>query len=201
MGFTGVWGAISSYEDAAGQRWVLVPTGGPVAKDAEKFEYTNGPVENGSVVAVQVKVENDKPVLVPTWVSRDLELPGMPVAISGGVVFALSTGERGRYAAAGRAAKEGREAAAKVGANAIGDVFQNWNAANSAGQGQKQDKAAQKNEFSHGFLYAFDGATGKELYSSGELVDSWDHYGGIAVANHRIYVSTWDARVYSFGLR
>ena len=201
FGFNGVWGAVSSYEDSAGQRWVLVPMQGPVAKDAPKFAHTNGPVENGSIMAFQVKVENDKPVLVPTWVSRDLELPGMPLATSGGVVFALSTGERGRFAAAGRAARAGRDAAVAAGANAIGDLYQNWNAANRPGQGQVQGEAAKRTEFSHGAVYAFDGATGRELYSSGELLDSWDHNGGMAVADGRIFVSTWDARVYSFGVK
>ena len=201
MGFTGVWGAVSSYQDAAGERWVLVPMGGPVAKGAPQFEFTNGPVSNGSVMAFLVKEQDGKPVLIPKWVSRDLEQPGMPVASSGGVVFALSTGERGRFAAAGRAAREGREVATKLGANAIGDLFQNWNAANSGGQGQKQDAIAARSEFSHGVLYAFDAATGKELYSSGEALDSSNHYGGIAVANGRVFVSTWHARVYSFGLR
>ena len=201
FGFNGVWGAVSSYEDSAGQRWVLVPMQGPVAKDAPKFAHTNGPVENGSIMAFQVKVENDKPVLVPTWVSRDLELPGMPLATSGGVVFALSTGERGRFAAAGVAARAGRDAAVAAGANAIGDLYQNWNAANRPGQGQVQGEAAKRTEFSHGAVYAFDGATGRELYSSGELLDSWDHNGGMAVADGRIFVSTWDARVYSFGVK
>ena len=201
FGFTGVWGSVSSYRDAGGQRWVLVPMQGPVAKDAPAFEHTNGPVANGSIMAFQVKVENDKPILVPKWVSRDLELPGMPVATAGGVVLAISTGERGRFAAAGRAAQEGRAAATKLGANAIGDTFQNWNAANSAGQGQKQDEAARRADFSHAVLYAFDPATGKELYSSGEALDSWNHYGGIAVANGRIFVSGWDARLYSFGIK
>jgi outer membrane protein assembly factor BamB len=201
FGFNGVWGAISSYEDAAGQRWVLVPMEGPVAKDAPKFEHTNGRVENGSIMAFQVKVENDKPVLVPAWVSRDLELPGMPLATNGGVVFGLSTGERGRFAAAGVAARAGRDAALQSGANAIGDLHQNWNATNRPGQGQVQGDAAKRTDFSHAYLYAFDAATGKELYSSGELLDSWDHNGGMAVADGRIFVTTWDARVFALGVK
>ena len=89
----------------------------------------------------------------------------------------------------------------QVGANAIGDLHQNWNAANRPGQGQVQGEAAKKSEFSHGAVYAFDAATGKELYSSGDLLDSWDHNGGMAVADGRVFVTTWDARVYSFGLK
>jgi outer membrane protein assembly factor BamB len=50
-------------------------------------------------------------------------------------------------------------------------------------------------------LYAFDPETGDEIYSSGNVIDSWNHYGGIAVSDGNIYVTTWDARVYAFGLR
>jgi outer membrane protein assembly factor BamB len=56
------------------------------------------------------------------------------------------------------------------------------------------------NELTHTVLYALDAETGKELYSSGNLVDSWSHYGGIALSNGRIYLSTYDARVFAFGL-
>jgi len=32
-------------------------------------------------------------------------------------------------------------------------------------------------------------------------MDSWNHYGGIALSDGDIYVSTWDARVFAFGLK
>ena len=48
---------------------------------------------------------------------------------------------------------------------------------------------------------AFDAHTGKELWSSGDLIDSWTHFSGIAVSYGRIYVTTFDSRVYSFGLK
>jgi outer membrane protein assembly factor BamB len=53
----------------------------------------------------------------------------------------------------------------------------------------------------HAILYALDPETGDELYSSGNAIDSWNHYGGISVSDGNIYVSTWDARVYAFGLK
>jgi hypothetical protein len=53
----------------------------------------------------------------------------------------------------------------------------------------------------HAVLYALDGATGDELYSSGEDIDSWNHYGGLALSNGQIYISTYAARVYAFGLK
>ena len=56
-------------------------------------------------------------------------------------------------------------------------------------------------DLTHAVLYALDGATGDELYSSGELIDSWNHYGGLSLSNGKLYVTTYDARVYVFGLK
>jgi outer membrane protein assembly factor BamB len=49
-------------------------------------------------------------------------------------------------------------------------------------------------------LYALDAATGKELYSSAGQIDSWTHYGALAISNGRIFISTYHGRVYAFGL-
>jgi len=53
----------------------------------------------------------------------------------------------------------------------------------------------------HAVLYALDPETGDELYSSGNLIDSWSHYGGLALSDGTIYISTWDARIYALGLK
>jgi outer membrane protein assembly factor BamB len=50
-------------------------------------------------------------------------------------------------------------------------------------------------------LYAFDAATGKELYSSEKIMPSFTHLGGLAVSDGRVYVSTYDGTVYAFGLK
>jgi len=50
-------------------------------------------------------------------------------------------------------------------------------------------------------LYALDAATGKELWSSGDLIVSWTHLSGLALSYGRIYVTVFDSRVYSFGLK
>jgi outer membrane protein assembly factor BamB len=50
-------------------------------------------------------------------------------------------------------------------------------------------------------VYALDPATGEELYSTGDLMDSWNHYGGLAISRGTIFVSTYDARVFAFGLK
>ena len=50
----------------------------------------------------------------------------------------------------------------------------------------------------HATLYVLDAATGKVLYSSGEIIRSFSHFSGIAVAGGRIYVPTHDGTLYCF---
>ncbi len=52
----------------------------------------------------------------------------------------------------------------------------------------------------HATLYALDAETGKELYSSGDLIKSWNHFSGLTVANGRVYIGTYDSILYCFGL-
>jgi hypothetical protein len=48
-------------------------------------------------------------------------------------------------------------------------------------------------------LYAFDGATGKELWNSGARMTSFVHSGGLAAGGSRVYVATYDGTQYAFG--
>jgi len=50
-------------------------------------------------------------------------------------------------------------------------------------------------------LYAFDMATGKELFSSGDTMTSFTHFSGISIASGRVYVTTFDSNIYAFGLK
>ena len=50
-------------------------------------------------------------------------------------------------------------------------------------------------------LYAFDAATGKELFSSGDTMQSFTHFSGIAVSAGHVLVTTFDNTLYSFGLK
>jgi outer membrane protein assembly factor BamB len=50
-------------------------------------------------------------------------------------------------------------------------------------------------------LYALDAQTGKELWSSGDQIASWSHWGGLSVANGRVYINTFDGYQYCFGIR
>lgn len=50
-------------------------------------------------------------------------------------------------------------------------------------------------------LYALDGTTGKELYSSGDVVTSFLHQAGPSVAGNKVIFGTFDGTIYCFGLR
>jgi len=117
----------------------------------------------GSLMAFRVTAENDKPILNPVWISRDMHVPDPPV-VANGVVFSVATGENTR-------------------------------------QGGYFPADVRAKPFGHAILYAFDSATGKELYSSGDTIPSWVHFGGLAVSKGRVYFCTWDGSVYAFGVR
>lgn len=50
-------------------------------------------------------------------------------------------------------------------------------------------------------LYVLDGQTGKELYNSGNQIETFNHWSGLAVANGRVYINTFDGTLYCFGIR
>ncbi len=87
----GFWGAFSTWEDAAGTRWLYVPAWGPPAP-AAKFASHHGETPDGSVMAFKVEVQAGKPVLAPAWNSLNMSVP-TPVIIANGVVFALADGD------------------------------------------------------------------------------------------------------------
>ena len=52
----------------------------------------------------------------------------------------------------------------------------------------------------HAVLYALDAESGKELYSSGDQIKSFNHFAGLSVANGRVYIETFDSVIYCFGI-
>ncbi len=50
-------------------------------------------------------------------------------------------------------------------------------------------------------LHALDARTGEELYNSGDAMDTWVHFSGLAIAEGRIYSVDYDSNVYCFGLK
>jgi outer membrane protein assembly factor BamB len=53
----------------------------------------------------------------------------------------------------------------------------------------------------HAVLYVLDAQTGKELWSSGDQIKTWNHWTGIALANGQVYINTYDGELYCFGLK
>ena len=49
-------------------------------------------------------------------------------------------------------------------------------------------------------LYALDGVTGKEIYSSGTQVEAAGSLTGLTVSNGRVYFTTTDGTLYAFGI-
>jgi outer membrane protein assembly factor BamB len=144
----GIWGGLSTWQDAAGTRWLAAPVWGPLSADL-KPPVTNGPTSRGAIIAFKVEEQSGALGLTPAWVSRDLNSPVPPV-ITSGVVFALSTGG-----------------------------------------GERHERAT---------LYALDGVTGKEMYSTGDQVGAPANLTGLTVANGRVYFTTTDGTLYAFGL-
>lgn len=144
-------GALASWQDGDGTRWVLASTGGAIASGAG-ITAANGNVTNGAVVAWKVVDQNGAPTLQPGWVSRDMVSPLTPIVING-VIFAAASGE-------------------------------------SRSNSQKSTPAV---------LYAFDAATGKELWSSGKTITSFVHAGGLAGGGSQVYLGTHDGTFYAFG--
>ena len=86
----GFWGALSTWVDETGERWLFAPGWGPPTAEAA-FPITNGPAPGGSIMAFRVKHAQGEPRLMPAWISRDMAVPE-PVVVSNGLVFALSNG-------------------------------------------------------------------------------------------------------------
>jgi outer membrane protein assembly factor BamB len=230
LGGRGVWGALSTAEDQQGQRFLYIPMWGPPSKTAPAFKYSYGDASNGSVMAFQVTTEGDKPSLSPAWISTDMHVPDPPV-VANGVVYAIQTGENtsqnqpraggpGRAnAPGGGAAGAGAAAPPAAGAGRAGAGPGPGPGAGGGGGGgggrggrgpvdpvaaAAAAQAAAKfraTPVSNLVLYALDAQTGKQLYASEKIIPSWVHYSEPVVAAGKVFVVTWDAHVYAFGLK
>jgi outer membrane protein assembly factor BamB len=93
----GSWGAVSTWEDPGGTRWVLAPFWGPAHSQA-KFPIMNTPLtRDGGVAAFKVEERAGKLQLSPAWISRDMKR-GEPVVIANGIVFGYGSGEETKQA-------------------------------------------------------------------------------------------------------
>lgn len=163
----GSWGALSSWEDSSGTRWVIAPFWGPVHSKF-KFPINNSPPpQEGGEAAFKVVETNGKPSLAPVWVSRDM-FRGAPPVIANGMVFAYGSGE------------ETKQAWPDIGLNFDSSI-----------------RAARSK---HVTIYVLDALTGKELWSSGDQIATFNHMSGLTVANGKLYLGTYDGYIYCFGL-
>jgi outer membrane protein assembly factor BamB len=163
----GSWGALSSWEDPSGTRWVLVPFWGP-PNPAVKFPTTNEPAaKEGGEAAFKVVGDASNPSLEPVWISRDMHR-GEPSIIANGMIFAYGSGENTQQA--------------------WPDIGLNF------------DSTIRAAKSGHAIIYVLDAMTGKQLWSSGDTIKTFNHFSGITVANGHVYLGDYDGTLYCFGL-
>jgi outer membrane protein assembly factor BamB len=56
------------------------------------------------------------------------------------------------------------------------------------------------NPSGHATLYALDAATGKQLYDSGDAIQTYSHLAGMSVGDGHVFFTTHDNTLYSFGI-
>jgi outer membrane protein assembly factor BamB len=163
----GVWGALATWEESNGTRWILAPFWGPKHSEFHApIEY--GDVVHGAVAAFKLEDKAGKLQLTPAWLSRDIDQAEPPV-IANGLVFAYGSGENTAQA--------------------------------SPEQGLGFNTAANRIARStHATLHVLDAVTGKELWSSGDQITSFNHFSGLSIANGRVYIGTFDGNLYCFGV-
>jgi outer membrane protein assembly factor BamB len=180
----GVWGAMATMVDSKNNRRIYVPMWGPPSKEGPGFQSAHGDAPNGSIMAFRLSMENQKPVLVPMWISRDLSVPDPPVVVNG-LVLATSTGEN--------TIQNHRDARFQA-------LYGNPGEPPLTTLGSLTPEERSQHT-THATLYAFDAETGKELYSSGDAIDDWTHLSSVTVADGKVFVTTRNANIYAFGRR
>jgi outer membrane protein assembly factor BamB len=169
----GMWGALATYQNPEGRRFLYMPMWGPPSNNAPAFHNNNGPIPHGSIMAFELTLDGGKPSLVAQWTSPDMIVPDSPT-VANGVVFATQTGEQ------------------TLQAQPLPPGAPRPTAASGA--------AFRATPVSNLVLYAFDAETGKQLYSSKDAIKGWTHFSTPVVALGKVFVVTHDAKVYAFGL-
>jgi len=175
----GTWGSLATAQDEKGARWLYIPMWGPPAKAGPKFPMTNGDAPSGSIMAFTVEDQGGKPALVPQWISRDLNLSSSPV-VANGVVYALQTAESAVQVPKSVFTPEGRRQPFDVNANAVNRIM---------------------TPHATMTLFAFDAATGKELWSSKKVMDgNTVHFTQPVVALGKVFAVDHAGHLWAFGL-
>ncbi len=88
----GVYGAMASFEDTAGTRWIVAPFWGPKHSQFHA-PIEHGDVVNGGIAAFTLQEQADgKLVLASAWISRDMYHSDPPL-VANGIVFGFASGE------------------------------------------------------------------------------------------------------------
>ena len=87
----GPWGALATWEDTDGTRWVLMPFWGPKHSEVHGADRAR-PGVAGRGGGVQGGGARHRSAAVPAWLSRNM-VKADPVVIANGVVFAYGSGE------------------------------------------------------------------------------------------------------------
>ena len=173
----GVWGATATWIDPAGQLFIAVPFWGAVSHDYHA-PIEHGRPENGGVAVLKVEENAGKWKMVPVWTSEDMDMADEAI-YANGVLFANAAGE---------------------------DTYQQqpdhaWNEdprnPSAPGGGQSGSRIANSRRAA---IFAFDAATGKTLWSSGNQIASWNHGSGMTAVNGKAYIGTFDGYFYCFGV-
>jgi outer membrane protein assembly factor BamB len=175
----GIWGALSAWQDASGTQWVIAPFWGPVSAQF-KAPIEHARPAGGGVAAFKLVERDGGWKLDPAWLSRDMDLAEEAV-IANGIVFAYAGGEDATQVVPDKAWNDPG-----------GPVY---------GGGLSSGPARRIPNSRRAVLYALDGLTGKELWSSGTQIESWNHFSGLTVANGRAYLGTFDGVLYCFGVK
>lgn len=86
----GIWGSLTTWEDAKGARWVLTPFWGPKhSKFRAPLEY--GEVTKGAIAAFRMDSAKGGVQLTPAWLSRNMNQAEPPL-VANGMVFAYGSG-------------------------------------------------------------------------------------------------------------
>ena len=174
----GIWGALGAWQDEKGTQWVLAPFWGPVSKTF-KAPIEHARPTGGGVAAFTLQQRPGGWQLTPAWLSRDMDLAEEAV-IANGIVFAYAAGEDASQTMPDKAWDEPG-----------GPVY---------GGGLSSGPVRRVPGSRRAALYALDAQTGKELWSSGSAIESWNHFSGLTVANGRVYLATFDGVLYCFGI-
>jgi outer membrane protein assembly factor BamB len=176
----GMWGAPALWKDENGNPWIYVTMWGEVAKGIAKSAESNGEATHGSIIAFRVEIDKSgAPCLKLAWISPDVNLPDAPVAANG-VVFVVATGENPRQ----------DKILGKMHFKSEQEWKQNLLTTEERGAGTHP-----------AVLMALDAKTGKLLYQSGDAMKSWNHFGGLAIDDGKIYSVDHSSKLYCFGLR